>query len=1120
MEIKTPVLKTLTGSTPKPPPWLHLAIWFWACILLALLQISWGGYQLGVGNQGIQIAFLEKLHDHELFPHDAMVNETLRSYPSFFFHLISRLLSFADLSTLYLTLHVAATAGVFAAVVALSNAITRNRWAGIVCALLLVAGRHHAAAAGEDLYSTGFTHTWAIFPLSLLALYLFFRDRHVAAFLLAGLIFNFHALEAAHLFAIMGLASLVEIRTLGIKRLAVAVGAFVAAALPTIIVIVTQAISSHAHGESFSDPLWLQLTYIRSADHSFPSTWWQTGKPDIPRFLGVISLAAVALGFRLPRRMRRKLLMLVAGIGLLFVIGTVFTDVLHIPIVIRAQLFRSSRLLYILSLIIIAHACVKAWRLPWLRPKAMPAWAAWLEFSSACATALCMALPALMPFVPYALILAMVVALLNGRLAWHEALFAGVSLLVCLLATQTIEFVIPGIAPLTATNRWLLTTINWRAMLQNQWPPGYAWGVGVVAVTLAVITSMRLKKNALATLLACATLAGVVALLGVLPIVKRESEPDPAWANVQLWINTHTPKTAVILTPPTESGFRIFSQRSIVGEWRDGTQLYFKAGFAKPWWDAMNALLPNIVVRADKKDLENRGTPLQQLDDEKIVAIANSPATHADYIVLPKVPVNEDGVIVMTNTHGMKVAYENSDWVVYEPKFMDFTGSPGDATLVDEDNFIRQKVLPGIERYRKSDVRVEVVDAAGKPVSGLDARITQTSSAFGFGCSLPFFQVPSVDTKADYKPPAVTPNELSHFLEMFNYSVIPFSAQWRFTEPQQGKPNYADLDKYVDWCNQNAVRPEFRFLAGYQPTWVKNKVPRDQADLILGRAMELAKRYGGKITDWQITSEDVGLKEIGMEEYNDQTRKDRVTTFFTKLRQYLPDARLGVSDDARFFSPKTGPDAKVDMYRGLDTLRTLQKLGIKIDYAAIEAKHPLGLWASGKSIYDTLDAFAQTGVKIHITELGVAVGDRIEGTVRDGTWTPQMQADYYERFFTICYSHPAVEAINIMGIGDATWRPGQGLLDAAGNPTPAFIKLKQLITDRWRTHLTDKLPTSGPLQFHGFQGAYDFSLNLPGGKTATATFSVTPLGPGVDPVSANKFRFVLGADGTLKQQNP
>ena len=145
-------------------------------------------------------------------------------------------------------------------------------------------------------------------------------------------------------------------------------------------------------------------------------------------------------------------------------------------------------------------------------------------------------------------------------------------------------------------------------------------------------------------------------------------------------------------------------------------------------------------------------------------------------------------------------------------------------------------------------------------------------------------------------------------------------------------------------------------------------------------------------------------------------------------------------------------------------------------------------------------------MKIRISEFGVAVGDRVEGTVRDGNWTPQMQADYYGRFFMLCCGHPAVEAVNIMGIGDTTWRPGQGLLDAGGNPAPAFNQLKQLITESWRTQHQQAVVRRAAA-IPRFPGSYELTLSLPGGKTATAAFNVTPLGPERDPVSANKFRF-------------
>jgi hypothetical protein len=171
----------------------------------------------------------------------------------------------------------------------------------------------------------------------------------------------------------------------------------------------------------------------------------------------------------------------------------------------------------------------------------------------------------------------------------------------------------------------------------------------------------------------------------------------------------------------------------------------------------------------------------------------------------------------------------------------------------------------------------------------------------------------------------------------------------------------------------------------------------------------------------------------------------------------------------------------------------------------------MGLWASGKQIYDALDTYAKEDVRIHVTEFGVAVGDPIEGTVREGRWTPELQANYYERFFTLCFSHPQVEAINVMAIGPTTWIEGQGLLNDKYQPTPAFNTLKELITKRWRTHVTAKTGIDGAMTFNGFQGNYELAMTLPNGKVVTAPLNVEPGKP-------NNFRFVLNTGaGTLTQ---
>jgi hypothetical protein len=46
----------------------------------------------------------------------------------------------------------------------------------------------------------------------------------------------------------------------------------------------------------------------------------------------------------------------------------------------------------------------------------------------------------------------------------------------------------------------------------------------------------------------------------------------------------------VVLTPPDREGFRVFSERSIVGEWKDGTQQFFSWAFTREWRRRMDAL--------------------------------------------------------------------------------------------------------------------------------------------------------------------------------------------------------------------------------------------------------------------------------------------------------------------------------------------------------------------------------------------------------------------------------------------------------------------------------------------------------------------------------------------------
>ncbi|MEI8196183.1 MAG: endo-1,4-beta-xylanase, partial [Phycisphaerae bacterium] len=328
--------------------------------------------------------------------------------------------------------------------------------------------------------------------------------------------------------------------------------------------------------------------------------------------------------------------------------------------------------------------------------------------------------------------------------------------------------------------------------------------------------------------------------------------------------------------------------------------------------------------------------------------------------------------------------------------------------------------------------------------------------------------------------------------EMFNYSVISLSGHWLALEPKEGQPNYTDLDRYIEWAQAHGVRLELSFLTGYQPGWLRAKSPPERERLIVPHARALVERYGARIESWQVMSEKIGW--------------EAAPEIFTELRKISPQIRLGIADDARFWSPRPEAARAADMYRGLEEIRMLKQRGVQVDFFAFQGHRPLGLWADSRDIYAALDAYAKENVRIHITEFGAPVGARMEGPVHNERWTPELQATYYERFFTICFSHPGVDVINVSALGAKSWIAGEGLLDEQDLLTPAGRVLKELITQRWRTNLSGTSAADGLLKFRGFQGTYELTVVLPSGKSVSSTLRVVPGG-------GNRYRLAVDAPG-------
>lgn len=60
-----------------------------------------------------------------------------------------------------------------------------------------------------------------------------------------------------------------------------------------------------------------------------------------------------------------------------------------------------------------------------------------------------------------------------------------------------------------------------------------------------------------------------------------------SWIDVQLWAKANTSKEDLFITPVYLKGFRFYSERGIVGNWKDGTLAIYDPVFAKDWLERM-----------------------------------------------------------------------------------------------------------------------------------------------------------------------------------------------------------------------------------------------------------------------------------------------------------------------------------------------------------------------------------------------------------------------------------------------------------------------------------------------------------------------------------------------------
>lgn len=548
-------------------------------LLLTAASIAWIGYRFSGGNHSVQLPILKHYIDPSLYPRDLLLT-TIDGYTTYFFPLMALVARAAGQVELpYFVLYALCHAATLAAVYVLALLVSGHRAGALLaCGLYLL---NPLSLAGESSLATRLQHGHVATALLLWAIYLHLRGRMLLAFALCGLTFNLHGLYAMYVLAMLAVDATLHRRAGRPARLLSGLGLFALFALPGLVWLfrASQPIASEAL------PLWLQIMRDRSGLHTFPLSQPPSAYGSYLLFLAVGALGWASTDAPTLRRTTLHFALAIAGLCLA---GLVFSEWVPVPLVIKAQLLRSTRWLTYVVLLYLAPFMVLSWR-----------WGLVARAGAvACGMALLLQEPALL-----ALGLACYLLEGTGRFRLPVVAFGAAALLVAALTGAAALPEGLGVPVLstrladTLGDRLVVTCLA-AFILVRATPPG------------------RWEKAALAA-------ASAAACLFVLPAMylqSGEATRSQSWNEVQAWVRDNTRADAMILTPPYREGFRVFSERSIVGEWKDGTQQFFDVGFTFEWHRRMARL------KGDTHDYDS-------FDTATLLALGREYG--AEYVVLP-----------------------------------------------------------------------------------------------------------------------------------------------------------------------------------------------------------------------------------------------------------------------------------------------------------------------------------------------------------------------------------------------------------------------------------------------------------------------------------------------------
>jgi GH35 family endo-1,4-beta-xylanase len=381
----------------------------------------------------------------------------------------------------------------------------------------------------------------------------------------------------------------------------------------------------------------------------------------------------------------------------------------------------------------------------------------------------------------------------------------------------------------------------------------------------------------------------------------------------------------------------------------------------------------------------------------------------------------------------------------------------------------RKQALSRIENIRTGDLAVRIETADGTPVTNVMVRARMTRHAYQFGTFIEDTVLRETDDGKKYR---------ETLMRLFNRATCPlYWSDWGWEHPE----NRLTYIAIAQWAKLNGFYTRGHCLIWPGWRWLPKELEalKDKPDALR------------KAIDDHFTEVVSVMKAVRFDTY-DVMNEPRVNhalmdilgpqepaRWFKLTHEIDPHPALGINE---FAIVAGGGDTREELDLYMRQIRDLQDSHAPLGVIGVQCHMGENLTPPHKVI-EILDRLATLKLPIHATEFDISTDDE------------QTQGDYMRDFLIAFFSHPATESLTQWGFWEGRhWIPRAALFDKKWRVKPNGQAYIDLVKGAWWTDETRATDHLGYSRIRGFQGDYEVTATLPGGRVLTRTARIERTG--------------------------